>query len=432
MGWGYWIDEIIDSQTMPKTLLDELTGDKPAVIFSLTSHSNWVNSAALKKIGWDADTPNPPGGFIVKDEQSGVPTGIVFDTAADMINELIYEPTDRTVESTYYGLVDVQHEIASHGITSIADARVFWTQKHHEIWARAEREDKLKARSVLHLWAYPQFDDSQLETLKSLYNNEEDSLLKITGIKLYADGLIGNTTAAMKQPYDLDFGLSPSNRGLNYFDENRLTKYITELEKEGFNFMIHAIGDRGVHESLNAIESAIKANGKDLNRRHRITHIDLIDDEDLPRFKELGAIADFQFAGEWSHPSEYDPYTSLFIKDRVEYAYRIKSVFDSGAMLTLSSDYDVSSMNPLVGIENSITRGEQSLPSLEEAIKAYTLNGAYALDQEDITGSLEVGKYADLIVLDKNIFELPEGHISTARIMLTLLEGEVMFRHSGW
>ena len=432
LGWGHWVDEVIDSQTLPKTLLDDLIPDKPAVIYSLSSHSNWVNSAALDVMGWNADTPNPTGGYIFKDELSGELTGIVFDNAADLMNELINAPSDEANDSAYYGLLEAMEEISKYGITSIADARVFWTRHHHDVWSRAEQEGTLQARSVLNLWVYPEDDDSQIEILESLYRNDMDSLLRVTGIKTYADGLIGNTTAAMKQPYVIDFGVANDNRGLNYIDEKRLTKYIAQLENTGFDFMIHAIGDRGVHEALNAIESAIEINGKDIDRRHRITHLDLIDDQDLPRFKTLDVIADFQFAGEWTHPADYNAFTSLFIGDRVDYAYQIKSVFDTGARVTLSSDFDVSSMNPLIGIENVLTRGDQSLPSLDDAIKAYTLNAAYALNLDDITGSLEPGKYADLIVLDKNIFELPEDQIASAKVLLTLLEGEEMFRHSSW
>ena len=168
------------------------------------------------------------------------------------------------------------------------------------------------------------------------------------------------------------------------------------------------------------------------NTRHRITHIDLIDNVDLARFKQLGVIADFQLASDWTFPHEYNPYASIFIDKRVKYVYRIRDVFEDGAIVTLSSDFDVSSMNPFNGIKNSITRGDQSLPSLEEAIKAYTLNGAYALNQDDITGSLELGKYADLIILDRNIFEIPKDEINKTTILWTLLEGEEMFRHPDW
>ena len=431
IGWGHWIDDIIYSREMPKLLLDELIIDKPAVIFSLSSHSNWVNSLALEKMGWDAKSADPPGGIIVKDVDTGEPTGILFDNAADMLNELIYEPTETNLENAYHGLIEVMGELSANGITSIADARVYWSRKHHEVWLRAAREKVLQTRTVLDLWAYPQEGDEQIETLKSIYQNDKDNLLRISEIKTYSDGLIGNTTAAMKQEYDVNFEITDDNKGLNYLDQNRLTKFITELEKVGFNFMIHAIGDRGVHEALNAIESARSVNS-DLSPRHRITHLDLVDDQDLMRFKQLGVIADLQLAGQWTHPSEYNPYTSIFIQDRIVNAYRVRDLYDAGTTITLSSDFDVSDMNPLVGIQNSITRGDQSLPSLEAAIQAYTLNGAYALNQDDITGSLEVGKFADLIVLDKNIFEIPEEQINTTTVLWTLLEGEEMFRHPDW
>jgi len=432
LAWGHGIDDIIDSPIMPKTLLDEIIPDKPAVIFALSSHSNWINSAALEKIGWDSETPNPAGGIILKDLDSGEPTGILFDNAADIVNELIYKPTTKALDNAYYGFLQATADLSAHGITSIADARVYWTQKHHQVWQRIEQENALKTRMVLHLWAYPQMDDSQIDTLKSLYSNDPNSLLRISGIKTYADGLIGNTTAALKAAYSINYRINKDNTGINYFDQQRLTKFISELAPVGFNFMIHAIGDRGVHESLNAIETAQKINEHDYGRRHRITHLDLIDDVDLPRFKQLGVVADFQFAANWTHPHEYNPYASIFIKDRIKYVYRVRDLYDDGVTVTLSSDFDVSDMYPLLGIQNSITRDEQQLPSLEAAIKAYTLNAAFALSLDHITGSIEVGKYADLIVLDKNIFELPETEISEAKVLWTLLGGEEMYRHKDW
>ena len=432
LGWGHWEADVMDSETPPRVLLDETVGDKPAVILSRSGHSSWVNTTALELLGWDSNTPNPRGGIIFRQTRGGEPNGLLFDTASDIVRELIYAPSTRALEHAYHGYLEAMEEIPAYGLTTIADARVFWTRKHHEVWQKIEQEDALKTRMILHLWAYPQKDDSQIGILKSLYSNEPGSLLRINGIKIYADGLIDNTTAAMKSPYAIDYGIIQGNAGLNYFDQKRMTRFITELEKTGFNFMIHAIGDRGVHESLNAIESAINTNGVAHDRRHRITHVDLIDDVDLQRFKELGVIADFQLAAEWTDPLEYKPYAYDFIDRRINYVYRIRDLFDDGATVTLSSDFDVSDMNPLLGIENSISRGEQSLPSLEAAIQAYTLNAAYALALEDVTGSIEPGKSADLIVLDENIFEMPVSQISRAKVLWTLLEGRETYGDAAW
>ena len=432
LGWGHWENDIRYSSILPKTLLDEIVQDKPAVIFSRSGHSSWVNSAALDLLGWDSDTLNPPGGIIVKDTQSGEPNGILFDTAAEILKELIYKPTPKSLDYAYYGFLDAMDEIPAFGLTTIADARVFWTQKHHEVWQTMEQEDDLKTRMILHLWAYPGKDDSQIDTLKSLYSNDTKSLLRISGIKLYADGLIINTTAAMKDPYAIDYEINEDNTGLNYFDQERMTRYVTELETVGFNFMIHAIGDRGVHESLNAIESAINTNGNELDRRHRITHLNLIDEIDLPRFELLDVIADFQLAAHWTHPQKYNLFAYEFIEDRIKYVFRLRDLYEDGAIVTLSSDFDVNNMNPLLGIKNSISRGNQSLPSVEAAIQAYTLNAAYALALEDITGSIEPGKSADLIVLDKNIFEISESQISKAKVLWTLLEGNETYRDVAW
>jgi predicted amidohydrolase YtcJ len=430
VGWGHFVDDLLNTQRPPAEILDEAVPDHPAIIMEFTSHSMWANSKALEAAGITRDTPDPVGGIIVRDPGTGEPNGLLIDNAGDIVYSLAFERTDELLDLAYDGLLYMMEEMPSQGITSIADARVYWKRGHHEVWQRAADNNALQVRTVLGLWGYPEHDDSQIEILKSLYSDDPESLLRISQIKIYADGIPTTTTAAMKEPYDYDYGWIPGNRGLNYFDEAKMTHYVTELEKAGFDFHIHAIGDRGIHEALNAIEAAAITNGDTVDRRHRLTHLELLDAEDIPRFAELNIIADFQLAGDWTEPHEYFEFSEYALGERARNPIPIASVWETGAIVTMSSDFDVSTMNPFVAMEHALTRNGEQLPDVGAAIAAYTINSAYTLRQEDLTGSLVVGKAADLIVIDQNLFEIDPRNIDRTRVLLTLLSGIQTWRSS--
>lgn len=430
-GWGYSIDDILVTSEPPAALLDRIAPNRPALIMENSSHAMWANSMALELAGYGAETPNPPGGVIVKDPQTGQPTGLLIDNAGNMVRELALQPSEASLERTYAGLLEALDELARHGITSVGDARVYWGRRHHEVWLRAETEGTLSVRAVLALWGYPQYGDEQMATLRQLYSNDPDKLVRLSQIKLYADGVTFMTTGAMIEPYEYHYPFVPGNRGLNYFGEERMSRWISELELVGFDFNIHAIGDRGVREALNAIEAASRANGT-RDRRHRLTHVEMVDPQDIPRFAQLGAIADFQLASNWTDPREMQEDTEPLIGDRARDAFPIASVMAAGAMVTLSSDFDVSDMNPFPAMTRALTRSRENLTNLEDVVRAYTLNAAYTLRQEERVGSLEVGKAADLIVLDRNIFEIPPAQIAGARVIWTLFGGEEVYRASGF
>lgn len=422
LGSGHSVFTLLEAERLSIDILDEAIPDRPVVIMEETSHSVWVNSKALALAGIDRNTQSPTGGVIVKDKITGEPTGVLFDSAGDLIMNLVWLPTAEIKNLNYEGLLNAIKKINSFGITSVAEGRTYWKREFQAAWKRAEREEKLTVRATLNLWAYPNDDDtSQIEALKNLYSNDPNSLLKTTQIKVYSDGILINTTAAMLDDYVKTLGEIPSKKGLNYFSEARLKKYITALDPVGFDFHIHAIGDRGVNESLNAI--AQKQSG---NRRHRITHLEVVQPSDYARFKENNITADVQVAGNFTQPAHWDENRPL-IGDRANNLIPLKRLYDAGARITLSSDWDVSALNPFIGIQNSLTRTPQNLPDLKSAIKAYTLNPAYALNQEDKTGSIEVGKYADFIQLDRNIFEIPVNTINNTKVLKTYLNGELVY-----
>ncbi|MFK7773197.1 MAG: amidohydrolase, partial [Saprospiraceae bacterium] len=422
LGWGHHLETILDATRPPKEILDDVAPDRPVAIMEQTSHSIWCNSKALELMGITIDSENPTGGVIMR-ETNDEPNGILIDNAGNLLIELALQPTTQSEQNDYDGLVEFGlPELAKHGITSVCDARTYWKRNHHKTWIRLANEDKLTARINLGLWAYPTEEDaSQLAMLKSLYQNDGNSLLKINQIKLYSDGIIHNTTSAMHDDFLIDYFEEPTNNGLNYFSEQRIGQYIAELESTGFDFHIHTIGNRGIHESLNAIENNGTANG-----RHRLTHVEFMDAVDIPRFAQLNVTADAQVAGDFTNPMHWHDNDYLVGATLSENIIPLKDLQAGNARITLSSDWDVSSLNPFLGLQNAVTRSPQNI-SIEEAIKAYTINAAYVMRQEDKVGSIEVGKEADLIILDRNILEINATEIGGTKVEATYLQGEIVF-----
>jgi hypothetical protein len=354
---------------------------------------------------------------------SGQPNGILLDNAGEMLMALALTPTPTSMKNDYNGLLEFAlPELAKNGITSVSEARTFWKRNQQETWKKLEADGELTCRINLGLWLYPEAEDgAQLASIKSLFSNDENKLVRINQIKVYSDGIIHNTTAAMHTKYLVDYFNLQTNNGLNYFTENRLAKYIKELEPSGFDFHIHALGNRGIHESLNAIEQAGTAKG-----RHRITHVEYVSPSDYPRFAKLNVTADAQVAGDFTKPEHWHDNDYLVGADLASNIIPIKDLKNANARITLSSDWDVSDLNPFIGIQNAVTRSPQNI-SLEEAIKAYTINAAYVMRQENKVGSIEEGKEADLIILDRNIFEIPVSEIKNTIVKSTYLKGELVF-----
>lgn len=422
LGWGHWIDVPLEANRPPKEILDDVAPNRPVAIMEQTSHSIWCNSKALELMGVDKNTPNPPGGIIMR-ENDGQANGLLIDNAGNMLLDIALAPTTERLQNDYEGIVEYAlPKLAENGITSVCDARTYWKRDHHLTWQRVADEDKLTARINLGLWAYPSEEDAaQIAMLKSLYTNDPNSLLKINQVKLYCDGIIHNTTSAMHDDYLIDYFELATNNGLNYFTPERIADYLAALESTGFDFHIHTIGNRGVHEALNAIEQSGTSAG-----RHRLTHVEYIDPSDINRFAALNVTADAQVAGDFTQPHQWHENDYLIGSALNENIIPIKSLINANARLTLSSDWDVSDLNPFVGLQNAITRSPQEIP-LEEAIKAYTLNAAYVMRQENVVGSIEVGKEADLIILDRNIFEIPASQIAQTKVLETYLRGNLVY-----
>jgi predicted amidohydrolase YtcJ len=422
LGWGHLLETILEADRDPKKIIDDVVSDRPVAIMEQTSHSIWCNSKALQLLGFTSASQNPTGGIIMRNS-NGEPNGILIDNAGELLMELALAPTAQSMENDYKGLVDFAlPELAKHGITSISEARTFWKRNQQDTWKKIEADGKLTCRINLGLWAYPAENDaSQIAAIKALYSNNPDKLLRINQIKVYSDGIIHNTTAAMHDDYLIDYFTLGTNKGLNYFTEPRLAQYISALEGTGFDFHIHALGNRGIHESLNAVQQGGTTNG-----RHRITHVEYVDPNDYSRFAALNVTADAQVAGDFTQPAHWHDNDYLVGAALANKIIPLKDLKAANARITLSSDWDVSDLNPFIGLENAVTRTPQEI-SLEDAVKAYTINAAYVMRQESRVGTIEAGKEADLIVLDRNIFQIPANQISDTKVDLTYLKGRLVY-----
>lgn len=435
LGHGYSIEPMLrhveDNGRLPKDILDEAVPNKPAIMMEETSHSVWVNSKALQMANIDGQTPDRPGGIIMKDV-TNEPNGILLENEGIEIVNVAMKPTKRLEKYNFEGLLYGLEQIRKNGITSICDARVFWKQNHQQCWYMACEKGLLTVRTILGFWIYPTMDDDeQINTLKQLHSSHHcnnNCLLRQNQVKMYSDGLLENTTAALHNPYLKQLRLKglEKNVGMNYFSQKRIEKYLSSLqtfdEGKHFDFHIHAIGDRAVHEVLNAIENT-KVDGP----RHRMTHLELVHHDDIKRFRELGVVADFQ-VGHHSLPEYRDNLADLVGSDRSEHYIPVRSVHDTGAVVTLSSDWDVNELNPFEGMKRAVSRGDQSV-SLKKAIEMYTINGAIAMRQEHLVGSLEVGKEADFVVIDKDIMNIDTEIISNLKVRMTVLRGKIVYTH---
>ncbi len=276
-------------------------------------------------------------------------------------------------------------------------------------------------------------DESQVDDLVRLRERYQAAGIRADSAKIFADGVIESGTAALLEPY-----IDVPHRGELNFPPEVLDRIVTRLDKEGFQVHVHAIGDRAIRVSLDAFEKARSVNGP-RDSRHHVAHIELFHPDDIPRFQKLGVVANFQPL--WAYADTYitDLTEPQLGPERSRWLYPIGSLAKSGAILAAGSDWSVSSMNPLDGIQVALTRTDIDAPEgppwipeervdLDTILAAYTRGGAYLQHEEALTGSLEVGKRGDLVVLEKNLFEIPETEIHRVRVLLTLLDGKEVFR----
>lgn len=426
MGYGFSLEAILGEHNhdTPLDVIDSVFPNQPVILMEQTSHSMWVNSAALAEAGITSSTPDPQGGRILKDEYSQKPNGILLDNAGDQVMEIAWNALENQFEQSYQGLMNGLEEAASHGITTIGDGRLYWKRGWFDVWKQAEKEQDLTARVSLRPWIYPADPvKPQLDFLKRVHSNDTSRRLLVNQVKMYSDGIFINGTAKTLAPY-LDTYLPNDPYGINYIPPKQMKTWLNELDRIGYGAHIHAIGDGAIRESLDAIASV---RSQSPHRPYTLTHVELVNANDRSRFKTLDVTADFQVGSDYVAYHDHQWAQAFLGATRARALMNLRALFNAGANVTLSSDWNVHDINPLVGIANSVKMGETGLPSVDAAIKAYTINAAKSLGICDITGSIAIGKSADLVLIDDDITQLMPNDIAKATVLMTMLQGEIVY-----
>jgi hypothetical protein len=412
--------------------LDVLVADRPAWFESQDYHSGWANSRALELAGINRDTKDPEGGRIERDNK-GEPTGTLRESAMKLVSQVVPERED----SEYYSGLERGQKLAnSFGITSIQDA---WTSdKLLNAYQSFDRDDRLTVKVTTAIEVKAEGADDQIKEVIRKRNQTTGKKLRVTSAKLFADGVIEACTAALLAPYRGRDGDS----GKLLFTPQEMNDAVQKLAENGIQVHIHAIGDRAVRTSLDAFEKAFKKNCG-VHLRHHIAHLEMVTAQDIPRFRQLQVCPNVQPF--WAQQDAYvkDLTEPKLGKERSRHLYPIGSLAESGAVVVAGSDWPVSSLNPFDAIEVAIRRREPGntkapawLPDeaadLATMLAAYTINGAYVQHQDRQTGSLEVGKAADFIVLDRNLFEIPSEEIHNTTVLWTVLDGKEVHRHNSF
>jgi predicted amidohydrolase YtcJ len=432
---GGWLDWVFPEANPHKDLLDRYFPDRPVYLESSYGHSAWVNSRALELAGIGLETPDPPAGVIERDPDTGEATGTLRDAAMLLVLDGMPElPFERDVKSVQMA-VDYTN---SFGITSVIEPG-FDADMIEPLLAVDEQGD-MTLRSLIALssinWQPGRFGD---EIFVMLENRERwrRPNIDVDAVKIYMDGVIEYGTAYMLEPYETrEWG-----NGLRFYEQQEVDDYLTAFDAMGLNIQVHAIGDAGIRMALDGFEAMREANGDKSANRHQIVHLQLIDDAEIDRFGALDVGANFQPL--WAFPDE--SVTDLAIpaigEDRSMRMYPIDRVAAAGGRIVGGSDYFVTSIDPLLAIEVGITRMDpraNSGPALNEEegvdlatmIDAYTINGAYQMGLDDVQGSIEVGKRADLVILDRNLFEIQASEISETVVVETIFDGRSVYKRT--
>jgi predicted amidohydrolase YtcJ len=431
-----WYMQAFPGGTPLATELDRAVPDRPAYFDNRDGHGAWANSLALARARITATTLDPPHGRIERDAD-GNPSGTLHESAADLVNRLIPEPTP---EERVQGLGLAQAYLHRFGITAWQDAWV--TEPELDAYVTFAGRGLLTARAIAcHWWERGEGPEQIASIVERRRRADGIRRLRATTVKVMQDGVAENFTAGMLHPYRDAGGRQTDNAGMSFVEPQALKQHVTELDRLGFQVHFHALGDRAVRESLDAIEAARRGNGP-ADHRHHLAHLQLVDPADYARFKELDATATIQPFWACSDQQMADLTIPFLPADRAGLQYPFASLRDAGARLAGGSDWTVSTPNVLAQVEVAVTRrpadrrhAEPFIPrqslDLEEALAAFTHGSAYVNHLDRETGTIEPGKLADLVVLDHDLDHLGDTAIGDVGVLLTLIEGDSVFEAPG-
>lgn len=435
-GWGM---SAFPGGTPTAAALDSVVSDRPVFLPNRDGHGAWVNSKALELAGITAATADPEDGRIER-LADGSPSGTLHEGAMVLVSPLMPE---LSTEDLVAALLKGQEYLHSYGITAWQDAIIGDYSDLRDpgpAYLRAAADGTLTARVVGALWWDRTAGLEQIPSLVERRERYRGGTFAATSIKIMQDGVAENFTASMIEPYCDGHGHPTDNSGISFIDPQTLNAAVPQLDALGFQVHFHAIGDLAVRQCLDAVEGAIAANGPSENRHH-IAHIQVVHPEDIPRFAALNVSANMQALWATYEPQMVELTIPFLGEQRTAWQYPFGDLARSGAHLSMGSDWSVSSPDPLAAIHTAVNRKaapgyeegeyEAFLPGqaidLETALVAYTAGSAYINHLEQDTGSIEVGKFADLVVLDRDPFDGPADQIGATRVLRTYVAGECVF-----
>ncbi|MEV6234520.1 amidohydrolase [Saccharopolyspora shandongensis] len=427
-GWvlgGGWDMGQFPGGTPDRAALDSVTGGRPAYLLNRDHHGAWVNSAALRLAGVDRDTPDPPDGRIERDAD-GEPAGTLHEGATRLV-ERVLPPTN--AQEYLAGLLEGQRHLHSCGVTSWHDAIIgpyLGYADTMETYLAADRQGLLTGKARGALWWDRGRGREQIEELRQRRELAWGRRFRADAVKIMQDGVCENFTAALQLPY-----LGGHGRGMSFVDRDVLAEVVPELAADGFQLHFHAIGDRAVRDVLDALAGTT---GRHL--RHQIAHLQVVHPSDVPRFHELGVVATIQPRWAVNDAAMTELTVPHLGHRRAGWQYPFRSLRAAGAVLAAGSDWPVSDADPMQAVHVAVNRREPDtddapfLPEqaldLVDALAAYTAGSAWVNHVDGETGTVEVGKAADLVVLDRDPFSLPPAEIGQCRVDLTMVDGVVV------
>ena len=426
-GWNY---AMFAPETLPnKKPLDKLFPAWPVFLRGYDGHTSWANSKALALAGITKDTPNPPNGEIVRDSASGEPTGALKESASALVEQVVPKPDHVAKLNAYRAGMRFA---VQQGITRVHSAGGDFDELATLGELRGEKQLWVRF-SIAYLLQPPDLRPEDLQAIEEAHKKFHDDWIDVNTVKFLLDGVIESHTAAMLEPYTDD----PPKKGSLFWDPEKYKTAVAELDKHGYQIYTHAIGDYAVRTALDGYEFALQKN-KNKDRRNRVEHVETIDPADIPRFAKLNVVASMQPLHSYPDADTLDVWARNIGPERASRAWVWKSIAQAGGEYVFGSDWPVVTLNPWQGIQTAVTRQTSDAQpkdgfvpsqklSVPQAVQAYTLGAAFAGHREKTEGSIEKGKWADLIIIDRNIFEIDPHTIDKTKVALTIVGGKIVY-----